>query len=207
MVFDGGPLVPSDIGRTRSSHQNVTKEQALSEKEQLIADIMGAQIRLQHLFADDRSDPLFSSHLTMSQLKILLLLARHGTLAGGELARMVGVGAAALSGMIDRLVVQDLVTRAEDAHDRRVRRIGLTKAGTELIDGIITAGMAKQRELLSRLSAEELTVVLQATAILLREAGIALQEAMTRYENPVEAAAGLPAGLGDRARPERSGEV
>ncbi|WP_239138030.1 MarR family transcriptional regulator [Actinoplanes regularis] len=131
---------------------------------------MGAQIRLQHLFADDRSDPLFSSHLTMSQLKILLLLARHGNLAGGELARLVGVGAAALSGMVDRLVVQELVTRTEDLHDRRVRRIGLTKAGTELIDGIITAGMAKQRELLSRLTAEELALVSQATDLLLREA-------------------------------------
>ena len=39
---------------------------------------------LEHLFADDRSDPLFSSHLTMSQLKIMLLLSRHGTLAGGD---------------------------------------------------------------------------------------------------------------------------
>ncbi|WP_255657705.1 MarR family transcriptional regulator [Actinoplanes sp. L3-i22] len=152
------------------------EEWALSEKEQLIAEIMGAQIRMQHLFADDRSDPLFSSHLTMSQLKILLLLARHGTMAGGELARSVGVGAAALSGMIDRLVVQDLVTRTEDLHDRRVRRIGLTKAGRELIDGIVTAGMAKHRELLSRLTAEELAVVSQATDILLREAGAARRE-------------------------------
>ena len=89
------------------------KEQALSEKEKLIADIMGAQIRLQHVFADDRSDPLFETHLTMSQLKILLLLARHGTVSGGELARMLGVGAAALSGMVDRLVAQDLVARTE----------------------------------------------------------------------------------------------
>lgn len=176
MVFDGGPAVGSVIRRTHDGHQHVTKERALSEKEQLIAEIMGAQIRLQHLFADDRSDPLFSSHLTMSQLKILLLLARHGTLAGGELARLVGVGAAALSGMIDRLVVQDLVTRTEDLNDRRVRRIGLTKAGTELIESIITAGMAKQRELLSRLTAEELTVVSQATDILLREAAAALAD-------------------------------
>jgi DNA-binding MarR family transcriptional regulator len=131
---------------------------------------MGAQIRLEHLFVDDRSDPLFSSHLTMSQLKIMLLLSRHGTLSGGELARMVGVGAAALSGMIDRLVVQDLVSRTEDLNDRRVRRIGLTRAGTERIDGIITAGMAKRRELLSRLSAEELTIVATAMELLVREA-------------------------------------
>jgi DNA-binding MarR family transcriptional regulator len=162
---------PSSAGLTAATSTS-HKERALSEKEQLIAEIMGAQIRLQHLFADDRSHPLFSSHLTMSQLKILLLLSRHGALAGGELARMVGVGAAALSGMVDRLVVQDLVTRTEDLHDRRVRRIGLTKAGAELIDGIITAGMAKQRELLSRLTAEELTVVSQASAILLREAAL-----------------------------------
>jgi DNA-binding MarR family transcriptional regulator len=147
------------------------KEQALGQKEKLIADIMGSSIQLEHLFADDRSDPLFSSHLTMSQLKIMLLLSRHGTVAGGELARMIGVGAAALSGMIDRLVVQDLVTRTEDVNDRRVRRIGLTKAGTEVIEGIITAGVAKQRELLSRLSAEELAIVAQAMELLVREAG------------------------------------
>jgi DNA-binding MarR family transcriptional regulator len=147
------------------------KEQVLSQEEKLIADIMGASIRLEHLFADDRSDPLFSSHLTMSQLKIMLLLSRHGTLAGGELARMLGIGAAALSGMIDRLVVQDLVTRTEDINDRRVRRIGLTRAGTEVIEGIITAGVAKQRQLLSRLSAEELSIVAQAMELLVREAG------------------------------------
>lgn len=181
------------------------KEWALSEKEQLIAEIMGAQIRLQHLFADDRSDPLFSSHLTMSQLKILLLLARHGTMAGGELARMVGVGAAALSGMIDRLVVQDLVTRTEDLHDRRVRRIGLTKAGNELIDGIITAGMTKQRELLSRLTAEELTVVAQSSAILLREAAAAMDEAVAGL---VEEAGLHPgAGLAPETGGQASGQV
>ncbi|MEU4425151.1 MarR family transcriptional regulator [Actinoplanes sp. NPDC024001] len=131
---------------------------------------MGAQIRLQHLFADDRSGPLVETHLTMSQLKILLLLSRHGTVSGGELARMLGVGAAALSGMVDRLAVQELITRTEDQRDRRVRRIGLTKAGTEVIDGIITAGAAHQRELLSRLSAEELATVADAMQILLRAA-------------------------------------
>ncbi|WP_433827091.1 MarR family winged helix-turn-helix transcriptional regulator [Actinoplanes sp. CA-015351] len=144
---------------------------------------MGAQIRLQHVFADDRSDPLFATHLTMSQLKILLLLARHGTVSGGELARMLGVGAAALSGMVDRLVVQDLVTRAEDMHDRRVRRIGLTKAGTEVIDGIITAGVSRQRHLLSRLSADELSIVSQAMDLLLREAA-ACATAPTETQEP-----------------------
>jgi DNA-binding MarR family transcriptional regulator len=143
---------------------------AVAENEQLIADIMGAQQRLQHQFAYDRSDPLFSSHLTLSQLRIIMLLAREGSVSGGELARMLGVSLATMSGMVDRLVVQDLVNRTEDVHDRRVRRIGLTKTGTALIEGIFNAGEEKMRALLSRLSAEELDLVAQATLLLAKAA-------------------------------------
>jgi DNA-binding MarR family transcriptional regulator len=100
----------------------------------------------------------------------MMLLSREGTVPGGELARALHVGPAALSGMIDRLVGQDLVVRSEDPHDRRVRRIGLTRAGTELIENIINAGADRHRQLLSRLSAEELSVVAQATHAMVRAA-------------------------------------
>jgi len=142
----------------------------VTDNNQLIADIMGAQQRLQHLFAYDRSDPLFSSHLTLTQLRILMLLSRADGMSGSELAAAIGVGLAALSGMIDRLVANDLVIRQEDPHDRRVRRISLSKAGAELIGGIITAGAEKQRRLLSRLSAQELTLLLDATTLLVKAA-------------------------------------
>ena len=142
----------------------------MAGNEEIIADIMVAQQRLQLLFAYDRSDPLFSSHLTLSQLKILMLLSRHGNVSGGELAGLLGVGLAALSGMVDRLVLQDLVTRTEDLNDRRVRRIGLTKTGSELIASIFNAGEEKMRALLSRLSAAELDTVAQATRLLVKAA-------------------------------------
>ena len=142
----------------------------MAGNEQLIADIMGAQQRLQAVFEPDRSDPLFSSHLTMSQFRILMLLARHGSVSGGELAGLLGIGLATLSGMVDRLVVQDLIARSEDLHDRRVRRIGLTRKGTELIGSIFNAGEAKMRALLSRLSAEELSIVAQASLLLAKAA-------------------------------------
>jgi DNA-binding MarR family transcriptional regulator len=143
---------------------------ALAGKEQLIADIMGAQQRVQTLFAYDRSDPLFSSHLTLSQFKILMLLSRHGSVSGSELAGLLGIGPAALSGMIDRLVLQDLVARAEDPHDRRVRRLALSRKGSALIGNIVNAGEEKMRSLLSRLSAEELDVVAQASLLMMKAA-------------------------------------
>jgi DNA-binding MarR family transcriptional regulator len=142
----------------------------VAENEQLISDIMGTQQRLQHAFAYERSDPLFSSHLTLSQLKILMLLSRHGNVSGGELARLVGVGLATLSGMIDRLVAQDLVVRTEDQRDRRIRRIGLSRAGMQLIESIFVSGEAKMREVLSRLSVEELDLVAQAGRLLAKAA-------------------------------------
>lgn len=149
---------------------------ALSGKEQLIADIMGAQERLQHAIAYDRSDPIFSSHLTLSQFKILMLLSRHGSVSGIELAGLLGIGPAALSGMVDRLVLQDLVVRAEDPHDRRVRRIGLSRKGSALIGSILNAGEEKMRALLSRLSAEELSIVARATESLVKAAEAELDE-------------------------------
>jgi len=142
----------------------------VAENDRLIADIMGAQQRLQHLFAYDRSDPLFASQLTMSQLKILLLLYRLGDTSGRELAGLLGVSLATLSGMVDRLVTHGLVTRAEDRHDRRVRRITLSGAGTEMIGNIITAGTEKQARLLRRLTAAELHTVVDAMQALVRVA-------------------------------------
>jgi DNA-binding MarR family transcriptional regulator len=164
----------------------------VAENEQLIADIMGAQQRLQHLFAYDRSDPLFSSHLTLSQLRILMLLSRSdGGMSGRELSDRVGVGLAALSGMIDRLVTNDLVIRQEDPHDRRVRRISLSKGGTELIRSIITAGAEKQRKLLSRLSDQELAQVADAIQIMVRAA-----EAAAGEPPPGSAQSGQVQGVG-----------
>jgi DNA-binding MarR family transcriptional regulator len=146
------------------------REGLVADTEQLIADIMGAQRRLQHLFAYDRSDPLFSSHLTVSQLRILLLLSRGGAMSGGELADGTGVKPAALSGMIDRLVTTGLVVRQEDPKDRRVRRISLSPAGHELIGGIITAATERQRGLLGQLDEDELATVAAAMRILVRAA-------------------------------------
>src|SRR5918997_6478114 len=119
MVFGRGGRVRSVIRGTLRGHQPDAREAVLAETEQLIADIMVAQQRLQRMFAYDRSDPLFNSHLTLTQIKILMLLSRHGNVSGGELAGLLGVGLAALSGMIDRLVSQDLVARTEDLRDRR----------------------------------------------------------------------------------------
>jgi DNA-binding MarR family transcriptional regulator len=132
----------------------------------LIARIMEGQQRLQHLFSQDRSNPLFSSNLTMSQLKTLFVLRHRGPSGGQDLARAMGVSLATMTGIVDRLVAQALVSRHEDPKDRRVRRVKLSPHGREVVDGIITAGAEHQRRLMQRLDVAALSVLDHASAIL-----------------------------------------
>jgi DNA-binding MarR family transcriptional regulator len=136
------------------------------DKDAAIARIMSARRRMTHLFAFTASDPLLTSHLTMPQFRVLLVLALRGGAAGHDLAESMGVSLATITGIVDRLAAHDLVTRREDPRDRRVRRVELTEAGRALIDGIAAAGAANQRRLLDRLSLEDLGVLERAFDLL-----------------------------------------
>lgn len=137
----------------------------MADRARLLAAIMDGQSRMQHLLASDRCDPLLSLHLTLPQLKILLLLSMSGSASGRDLSGTLGVSLATMTGIVDRLVAQDLVIRGEDPRDRRVRRVQLSPIGHSLMEGILTAGNARMRRILNRLSVEELATVERATAL------------------------------------------
>jgi DNA-binding MarR family transcriptional regulator len=136
------------------------------EREAAIARIMGARRRMAHLFAFTRSDPLLTANLTMPQFRLLLVLALRGGAAGHDLAESMGVSLATITGIVDRLAAQELVTRREDPRDRRVRRVELTAAGRGLVDDIAAAGTASQRRLLDRLSLDDLAILERAFGLL-----------------------------------------
>jgi DNA-binding MarR family transcriptional regulator len=142
----------------------------VSERDNTIARIMRAQLRLYHHFALDRSNPLIAANLTMPQLKALLVLSLRPEASGQDVMEVMGVSLATVTGIVDRLVAHGLVTRREDPRDRRIRRLELTPAGRELIDGINTAGAAHQRRLLAHLDTEKLRIIEQAVGYILEAA-------------------------------------
>lgn len=131
----------------------------MQDKEQLIASITATQRSLGRVFGAARANPLMSLNLTMRQLKVLLTLARRGPLAGHELTAEMGVSLATVTGIVDRLAAQGLVSRREDPSDRRVRLLELTAEGRELVGGVMDAGSTQYRRLLSRLEVEELRLL------------------------------------------------
>ncbi|MFY1698223.1 MarR family winged helix-turn-helix transcriptional regulator [Solwaraspora sp. WMMA2101] len=148
----------------------------MTQRDELIDQIMATHRRLQLLFASDRSDPLFDAQLTVSQLKILLLLYLHGSTSGQELSQVLGVRMATVTGIVDRLVAHRLVGRREDPQDRRVRRVELTGDGRDLIDRIVTAGTERHARLLARLDTDELRTVAAAVRLLVDAAEADLAE-------------------------------
>ena len=157
----------------------------MADKQRTINRIMRAQQRLYQVFAFDRSDPLLAANLTMSQLKVLLILSLRPGASGQDLTAALGVSLATITGIVDRLAAQGLVARREDERDRRIRRLDLTSAGQQVIEDIITAGAAHTRRLLQRLEPDDLAVV-ERSVIVLLAAAEAEQAEQTRQMEPTE---------------------
>lgn len=138
-----------------------------NERQELISNIAEVQKEMAAHFAQDRTMPLLASNLTMQQFKVLLLLSAKDDLAGHELADALGVKLGTVTGIVDRLVAQDLVRRTEDPVDRRIRRVSLTVEGRRLIDEITDNGLSQFRDLLGELGTEDLRQCLHVTQVLL----------------------------------------
>ncbi|GAA3692754.1 MarR family transcriptional regulator [Nonomuraea antimicrobica] len=133
-----------------------------NEREDLIQRITETQRSLGRLFAQQHS-PLFDSNLTMRQLKVIVILALNGSASGQDLAHSLGVGLGTVTGIVDRLVAHGLVSRHEDPHDRRVRRVELTPAGTRLIEDINNVGSEHYRRIMDHLDTDTLRALDRVT--------------------------------------------
>lgn len=126
------------------------------DRDAVIDRISQLQRDLARAWAQDRSMPLLASTLTMQQLKIVIILDHRESVTGQELAQALGVGLGTVTGIVDRLVARDLVSRQEDPADRRIRRVTLAPAGRALADELVHAEQAGFRQVLDTLDTETL---------------------------------------------------
>lgn len=66
---------------------------------------------------------------SFSQLNTLFLLYQQGSCSIADVAENAAISHNAASRMVDRLVQGAYVTRVEDQHDRRLKKVSLTVAG------------------------------------------------------------------------------
>jgi DNA-binding MarR family transcriptional regulator len=110
-------------------------------------------------------EPLLSLRLTLQQLKVLTVLvtAEDGmTLTG--LASSFGVSLASMSGVVDRLVDQQVVERFPDVDDQRVRRLRATARGRDAVGQLMSRRPEYGLRVIRRLSMEDLRALDQGMA-------------------------------------------
>jgi len=104
--------------------------------------------------------------LTVPQMRALMFIGRHPETNLSALAEHLGIGLTGASGLVDRLVRDDLVARDTDPHERRKIRLTVTAAGQARRDQALSAARRSMTARLAGLSSEELATVNDALRIL-----------------------------------------
>ena len=90
--------------------------------------------------------------LTLPQVLFLTRLHQAGGSTASELAERLNMSLPATSQMVDRLFKQGLLTRTEDAEDRRRKRLATTRSAERMLDRLSRARAAEYVKGTARLS-------------------------------------------------------
>lgn len=107
--------------------------------------------------------------VTMPQAKVLYLVSLEPDLPMSAIAARLGVGAPAVSGLVDRLVALGYVERHEDPADRRQQLVGITDAGSAALERLRELNSEAMRRLLVGLDPAELVALRTSLIALDRE--------------------------------------
>jgi DNA-binding MarR family transcriptional regulator len=133
-----------------------------AERDGLMAQLERIQQEFERRALSSMAEPLISTPLTMQQLKVLTMIAIDPEKATGhELAGLLKVSVATMSGVIDRLVEHGVVVRTEDPADRRVRRLTVTPEGSEMIRGLLSTTGTIPVPVLERMGVDDLRALVQ----------------------------------------------
>jgi DNA-binding MarR family transcriptional regulator len=93
--------------------------------------------------------------LTTTRFAVLAKLFERGPLAQNELGRQTAMDAATIKGVVDRLVLRDLVAVKPDPRDGRKRVVELSEKSRDMMDEIIPLGIGITERTLDPLDATE----------------------------------------------------
>ena len=128
-------------------------------REKLTRRIIELHRRVNRAIRERTLDSWVKLDLTIPQLKSLFYVSWHRKTNPSALAAGIRVTPANVTGIVDRLVEQGLLTRAADADDRRVSWLTLTDKGKALIDDLREGRAQEMRRILDKLTEEELAIV------------------------------------------------
>jgi DNA-binding MarR family transcriptional regulator len=133
-----------------------------AERDELIRELERTQKDFERRALSAMAEPLISTPLTMQQLKVLTMIAIDpGKATGQNLASLLRVSLASMSGIVDRLVDHGVVQRTEDPTDRRVRRLSVTAEGSNMIRSLLSSAGTVPTPVLRRMTLDDLRALVR----------------------------------------------
>jgi DNA-binding MarR family transcriptional regulator len=134
---------------------------------ELVGQLHGFVKYLLHSHGDDYARALAELELSLTQLRVLHVLTDDADQASlKELSEQIGISLPAVSRAVDGLVQRELVTRAEDTTDRRMKQVRATPAAAGLVERLMELRLAGIDEFVSTLSPRERARLTAAMALL-----------------------------------------
>jgi MarR family transcriptional regulator, organic hydroperoxide resistance regulator len=148
----------------------------VNNKAKLIKEIVHLEAKLSQIIGPPHHKAWMELELTIGQVKSLFYLQHEGSTNLGQLATALEVTPPNVTGIIERLVEQGLVSRTENPENRRMLMVQLTEKGRDLIMKLHDSGSGMMSLLLNRLSVADLQALVQGiTAIINAAADIPLE--------------------------------
>ena len=129
------------------------------ESAQLIGEIIELQRKVDRAWRKYQLDIWISLPLTMAQVKCLFFISNQGSTTSRKLAEALKVTPTNITGIIDRLVKQGMVSRTVDANDRRMLILKATIKGEGLVANLRERKRTNFSKVLAGMSRDELTVL------------------------------------------------
>ena len=140
------------------------------EKAEQIREVLELQHQGDIILRRFAPEPWIELNLTIAQLKSLFFIAAREKTNFKKLAEALNVTPPNVTGIIDRLVEQGLVSRTENPEDRRIMLLQITEKGRELLNNLREKRVNAMTKILGHLTIEQLAIQKQAVVDLIRAA-------------------------------------
>jgi MarR family transcriptional regulator, organic hydroperoxide resistance regulator len=138
------------------------------EKGELINQVIELHRKVNRSLRMSTWDAWMQLSLTVPQVKSLFFITDRGTTNFKNLATALKVTQSNLTGVIDRLVDQDMVSRTENPEDRRMVLLKATDRGEALVSDLRERRISHLSQALSDLSTEDLDFIVRGLSLLAR---------------------------------------
>jgi DNA-binding MarR family transcriptional regulator len=139
-------------------------------KTELIQKAVSFQKELNRLIIGYRTEKWMSLNITITQLKSLIYIYDRGKTSFKELAKALNVSPPVVTGIVDRLTAQDIISRITGGRDRRIRWLTITEKGKQLLNDIRQDNTSEMIRMLEVLKEEDIAALVQGFSALMKTA-------------------------------------